>query len=962
MRWVLRLCCCLFFISGNNAAAQSPYFHQVIVNRENTNLGFNSIAIDTNRFIWLASSEGLLKYNGTDYTSFTFKKDGPVDEATAVFTDKKGMVWAGYKSGVIARVTENGLAAPADLKPKAPVTSIYEDAAAVLWFTTGGDGLYYFENGVLHHIGINEGLADDYCYAVTEDKQKKIWVGTDQGISILIKAGSSYKVTNDTISHRLPDVIVRDLKTDRNGTVWIALQDSGVCRFIAGENKIVIPSWSRNWKNGAVQNLFFNKNELWLATEDHGVFYYDLTTAALKNYSGYDNFTFNDVKKVIADPEENLWLASATGLIRSHGQWLTFMNKAGNEKLNYIHTVFCSASGNIYLTPDQGLMRFKADGSDVRKYTVTPLKDLIDIVSMYEDDCGYIWIGTMGGGLFRLNTVTGQVHRINGAELNTASILSIDGSGNELWLGTFGGAYYCKITDTCSGDNPEIKIVKLDKEPALGNFYIYTVFVDSRKRVWFGTDKMGLTCYADGKYYNYSVKQGIRSNTVYSITEDNKGAIWFSTPNEGICRYDGRTFRNYGKAEGLRELTITALKYISFDRIIMVHHKGIDVLHTSSGKIDYYGAENNLSDINPDLNSISVDRNGSVWVGTEKGIVIYNPSLNINPAGPQIILNKVSLIGTLRNQIARHEFRYNENSFSFDFTGIWYTDPARISYQYMLSGYNAAWISTTDKQIVFPNLPPGKYEFKVRGSLSPSFHVSDSTSYSFVIKKPVWTESWFVISASLLFIIALLIIIRNRDLRLKGIEALKKESVEYRFETLKSQVNPHFLFNSFNTLIAIIEKDKEVAIEYVEKLSDYFRNMIQHREKETIMLSEEIEMVKTYYYLQKKRFGEHLMLEIKLNDDLLHHTFVPPLSIQLLIENAIKHNAVSRETPLKVEVYQAGENTITVKNNINIKMTPEISTGIGLQNIINRYKILTSEKVLIFFDRHIFSITIPLIR
>lgn len=959
-RTLLTACCFIYIIT---VFGQSPFFRQVIVNRENNNLPFNSIAIDTNRFIWLASPEGLLKYNGIDYTTYAYKKDGLVDEATAVFVDSKGNVWSGYKSGVIASVTDNGLAAvPSGLKPKAPVTSIYEDDDGVIWFTTGGDGLYYLFNSNLHHIGINEGLADDYCYAVIEDKNGKIWIGTDQGITLLKKEGNRYKVEEDNITSQLPDVIVRDLKKDKSGNIWIALQDSGVCRYIADEKKIEFPLWSRNWQNGAVLNIYFNKNELWLATESYGLFYYNLNTSAFKNYIGYDDFTFNDVREVVIDPEENLWLAASNGLIRSHSHWLTFMNKAGNEKLDYIHTVFCSSSNDIYLTPDQGLIRFKADGGEIRKYVVTPFKDLIDIVSLYEDDCGYIWIGTMGGGLFRLNVSTGKVVRVDHDDLNMASILSIDGHDNEIWLGTFGGAYYCKLKGSCNNDNPEIEIEKLDKEPTLGNFYIYTVFVDSRNRVWFGTDKMGLTCYTEGKYHNYSVKQGIRSNTIYSITEDNKGAIWFSTPNEGICRYDGRLFRNYGKAEGLRELTVTALKYISFDRIIMVHRKGMDVLHTSTGKIDYYGAENNLADINPDLNSITLDRSGRVWVGTERGIVIYNPLLNINPAGPQLILNKVSLIGSPRNQVNRHEFKYNQNSFSFDFTGIWYTDPERISYQYMLEGYNATWISTGDKQIVFPNLPPGAYEFKVRGSLSPGFNVYDTASYRFVIRKPWWKENWFVVIASLLFTSLVLIIIRNRDKRLKGIEALKKESVEYRFETLKSQVNPHFLFNSFNTLIAIIEKDRDVAIEYVEKLSDYFRNMISHREKETILLNDEMEMVKTYYYLQKKRFGEHLMLEIKLEDELLHNTFVPPLSVQLLIENAIKHNAVSKETPLKVEVFNSGNSTITVQNNINVKMTPEISTGIGLQNIINRYKILTSEKVLIFHDQEKFAITIPLIR
>jgi ligand-binding sensor domain-containing protein len=958
------LVCIFLLIFVTSVFSQTPFFKQVIVNRESSSLGFNSICIDANRVIWLGSIEGLYKYNGIDYTGFYNAKNGSQEEATAVFADSRGVIWAGYKSGAIAYVTDSGLTNLSDkVMPTQSITSVFEDRKGTLWFTTSGDGVFYLINNIMYHIGTNEGLKDDYCYDIEEDDAGRIWIGTDQGITVLQKEGSVYKISPTVVDRELPDVIVRDLCKDKNGNIWLAMQDSGVCRYLIKNKKIEIPEWSINWKFGAVHNIYFNKNELWLGTENNGVFYYDMSSEGqLKNYKEYNNFTFKKVNEIISDKEENLWLAAGSGLIRSHGNWLAFLDNVGKEKLNFIHTVYCSGSNEIYLTSDQGLLRFTAEGKNLKEYIITPYKSLIDIVSIYEDECGYIWIGTMGAGLFRLNTLTGSINRINNPELNEASILAIDGVGNEIWLATFGGAFHCKVKGNCLTDKPDIEIKKLDKESKLGNFYIYTVFVDSRGRVWFGTEKKGLTCYYNGKYYNYSIADGIRNNTIYSITEDNKGAIWFSTPEEGICRFDGRTFRNYGRAEGLRELSVTSLRYISFDRILMVHNRGIDILHTSTGKIDYYGAENNLADINPDLNSITIDQSGKVWIGTEKGIVIYNPGLNINPAGATVLLNNVTLVGNARNQLNRHKFRYNQNSFIFGFSGIWYTDPTRINYQYMLQGYNTEWINTTDKQIVFPNLPPGNYEFKIRASLNKEFTINSTASYTFIIRRPVWKENWFVTTAILLIVVSVLFIIRNRDRRLKGIEALKKESIEYRFETLKSQVNPHFLFNSFNTLIAIIEKDKDVAIEYVEKLSDYFRNMIQHREKETIILGDEIEMVKTYYYLQKKRFGEHLKLEINLSEELLKNYKVPPLSLQLLIENAIKHNTVSKETPLIVELNQTGANEITVKNNINVKLNPEISTGIGLQNIINRYKILTHEKVLIYFDPKVFKVTIPLIK
>ena len=128
------------------------------------------------------------------------------------------------------------------------------------------------------------------------------------------------------------------------------------------------------------------------------------------------------------------------------------------------------------------------------------------------------------------------------------------------------------------------------------------------------------------------------------------------------------------------------------------------------------------------------------------------------------------------------------------------------------------------------------------------------------------------------------------------------------------------------------------------------------------MLGDEIEMVNTYYYLQRKRFGNYLELDVRLKEDVLKNFKVPPLSLQLLIENAVKHNMVSRETPLKVEIFQSGEESITVRNNINVKLNKEVSTGIGLMNITSRYRILSKGQVLIFSDHSYFAVTVPLIK
>lgn len=956
---------CLFFVKAV-VHAQTPFFSKVSISSENSKLGINAICIDKNRFIWLATDDGILKDDGRKTTSYSLINHKKGQVATSIFEDSKQNIWVGFDNGTLAQLRDS-VFSPVDFvgqMPLSSITSITEDKAGRIWISTSSNGIFYIVENKIFNINSENGLSDDYAYSIVEDRLGRMWIGTDDGISICALTGKSVKITKLNSSNGVPEEIVRKIIMDDNGDIWAGLQEKGVCKINSSTLKISIPEWSKTWNNGQVNDLLFSNEEIWIASEEQGLFNARIgENEILKNYQSFGALEFHQVSIIKTDAENNLWLATKTGLIQSQGNWLMFLNEIGKQKINFVHAICYGAGNKIFFTPDQELVAISIDGRNTKaeKYLITPVKSLYDISNLYADEYGYVWIGTMGDGLYRLNPENGSKQHFNLKDLAGSSILCITGQGNTLWLATLGGVIKCMLPPDCNNDNIDITAQKLDSVVELGNYYIYTVFIDSKKRIWFGTDKKGITVLDNGKYLNYNTSNGLKGNTIYSVTEDTQGDIWFSIAGHGICRYDGRSFKNYGTDDGLRELNVASVKALANKRIAMIHRNGIDILHTDNGRVDYYGARNNLEEINPDLNAVAFDNENRIWIATEKGIVVFDPAKNVNPAGPKIILQRLSMLNLQKNFLGKKEFKYNQNYLAFDFTGIWSTDPGRIKYQYMLKGFNKDWINTSDNKIIFPNLPPGSYTFLVRASLNKSFTIVDMTSYNFTINKPFWTMNWFRALVTLFLFFIGILFIKNHDNRLRRIEALKKESVEYRFETLKSQVNPHFLFNSFNTLINIIEKDKDIAVEYVEKLSDYFRNMIQHREKETISLKEEIEMVNTYYYLQKKRFGNYLQLEINIPAEALSKYKVPPLSLQLLIENAVKHNMISKESPLNVEIYYSDDNTVTVKNNINIKLNKEVSTGIGLENIASRYNMLSNRKVLVFSDHDIFTVTIPLI-
>jgi LytS/YehU family sensor histidine kinase len=187
---------------------------------------------------------------------------------------------------------------------------------------------------------------------------------------------------------------------------------------------------------------------------------------------------------------------------------------------------------------------------------------------------------------------------------------------------------------------------------------------------------------------------------------------------------------------------------------------------------------------------------------------------------------------------------------------------------------------------------------------------------------------------------------------------LQRERLKGQFETLRNQINPHFLFNSFNTLISTIAKDKDQAIDYVEQLSDYFRIILEQREKEVITLKEELELADRYLFLQKQRFGDNLVVIRTIPDDLLD-SLIPPMTIQLLVENAIKHNIISRLKPLTIELY-VSDKFLVVSNTLQEKTQKEPSTGVGLNNIVHRYLILFKKEVLVVKNENRFEVLLPL--
>lgn len=190
-------------------------------------------------------------------------------------------------------------------------------------------------------------------------------------------------------------------------------------------------------------------------------------------------------------------------------------------------------------------------------------------------------------------------------------------------------------------------------------------------------------------------------------------------------------------------------------------------------------------------------------------------------------------------------------------------------------------------------------------------------------------------------------------------EKIKSQALALQYKVLQDQVNPHFLFNSLNILGSLIDLDVNGAKKFTRELSLFYRDVLQFKDRDIISLKEEIEFVRKYIYLQQIRFGEALQVEIVANEKI--EGKVIPLSLQALVENAVKHNEISIANPLKIIIAISDDYELIVENNIQPKSVFEDSSKTGLSNLVGRYKFLTGKEVVITKNNGYFRVILPLI-
>ena len=189
------------------------------------------------------------------------------------------------------------------------------------------------------------------------------------------------------------------------------------------------------------------------------------------------------------------------------------------------------------------------------------------------------------------------------------------------------------------------------------------------------------------------------------------------------------------------------------------------------------------------------------------------------------------------------------------------------------------------------------------------------------------------------------------------VQKLREEKLIFQYETLKSQVNPHFLFNSLNTLLSLVRTEPELSEKFVQKLSSIYRYTLENREKELVPISAELDFVNDYFYLQKIRDNEKIEMKTELN--ISKNALIVPVSLQLLVENALKHNTSTRKQPLEIVIHNEGIDKLVVRNNLQVKTQLADSSKIGLKNLNERCRLILNREIEILETADEFIVKVP---
>ncbi len=672
--------------------------------------------------LWIGTTDGLVRLLDAKFTAFTTRDGLPSNIIDALCEDHVGTIFVATAAGIVR--LKDGVFAPfaaQDEFPKDGIKALFEDREGALWVGSS-EGLASYRNEAVARYTAQDGLANNSVVSIAQDQDGRLWVGTTNGLSQL----EGGRLLTYTTHDGLPNNRIISLAVDREGSVWIGTA-GGLIRF-ANKHFSSFRLGDALTNESILSTFEDREGSLWIGTESGGLSLLKdkkFTTFTIKEGLGSDL-----VKSIYEDRKGNIWIGTnGGGLSLLKDGKLTTYTTADGLSSNVVLALFGDGDGNLWVGTPDGLNRFR-DG----KFKVFTSADGLAndfIRSIYADHSGNLWIGTRGG-----------LTRLRGERFNiytTADGLPNDFVGtiyedlqDNIWIGTLGGL--SKFKDE--------KFITYTTRDGLSSDVVISLHEDADSALWIGTSGGGLNRLKQGKFAAYTTRNGLPDDVVYGILEDRQNSLWLSS-NKGIFRLNKNELDDF--ANGTVG-SITPVLYGPADGMITRECSGGG--HPAGWR--------------------SAD--GRLWFSTIKGVAMIDPEkIKLNDQPPPVAIEQIRVDDESISPAQTIELSPGKSRLDFYYTALSFVAPEKVRFKYKLEGFDSDWVDGGTRRVAYyTNLRPGRYKFRVIASNNDGLWNPAGAAFDLYLKPHFYQTYWFYALCTLILAILVWQLYR---FRLKRVES-----------------------------------------------------------------------------------------------------------------------------------------------------------------------------------------------
>lgn len=881
--------------------AQNPVTLKLTEKEGLPDVEFYDITEDSEGFIWLAADKGLFRFDGTSYQPFT----NPEKRGLSVFNlkiDRQNRIWCNNISGQFFYVKGNRLELFLDLKE--------ELKGELVDFIFNNDKLLLFGAATLLEIDLKT------------KQRNNLW----KKIKLPIKTIRAPYQMNGKIYFALNNDVycITGSKIEKiTSQPFISDNTTNVLKLFGYKNELYLYEYQVNLnknrffsiKDRQIHEITFPKylegNKVITITEDNGLLWFCTQKGVLSLKRHNTVFEINDaffendfITKKIIDKNKNIWLTTINNgvFIIPDLQVRTFENVISNNAIAVIEKISEDKIAIGTLKGDVLIMDLKNGNC----YPI-PLHPKNKIASLTYLQQQHTLLISTDNFSYCYDVNNGTLKQVN-TFFNAKDICQIGKTDQLLFCG-FGRANILEFK------NNDITVSALLSEKRA-----YRSFYDETNKKAYITYVDNVVQY-DQKWNSTILNYKGRSVIAKEICKTSNDVVWFGTYNEGALGFkNGKFIKNIDVPNGLSSNVVQQIKSDG-DDLWIVTDKGVQVFNTLTNQFKPSLFNNTLIGNSKDL---IVNKNQVLFATQEDIVLIDKNKKQHTPLPNKIYIQSVTINekDTLVQQ--KYSLPYYKNRIKFTFHINGYYPKGDLQYEYRLSGLTNNWILLDDNVnlVNFNSLPSGEYIFQLRAKNRAGNHYV-TTEIAVQINRPYWKKWWFI---ALLISIAfgIIIVFYRNKLAIKEKEkelALEKVTFEselamLKLENLKSQMNPHFIFNALNSIQEyIVLNQKHLASSYLAKFADLIRAYLDHSSKGTIPLKEEIDCLNIYLELEQLRFEEKFSYKINYDENsAVSDIKIPTMLIQPYVENALKHGLFHKKENRQLSItFEKMENKAILK-------------------------------------------------